>query len=139
MPGCGRSSTRRRASPASEQTLTAYDGQTLWARWIDLWNGDLARAEEIIHPEFALHRIPPPEVFGQAGGREGLLAWIRQTRSLFEDLRFTVEVGPIVDGEMVAGRWLAEAPTKAAFPVAAHRLAHASAFTATTFGGPKAG
>ena len=87
MPRCRRSSTRRRASPASERTLTASDGQTLWARWIDLWNGDLARAEEIIHPEFALHRIPPPEVFGQASGRDGLLGWIRQTRSLFEDLR----------------------------------------------------
>jgi hypothetical protein len=55
LPRCRRSSTRRRASPASERTLTAYDGQTLWARWIDLWNGDLAQAEEIIHPEFAPH------------------------------------------------------------------------------------
>jgi predicted ester cyclase len=88
----------------------------LWARWIDLWNGDLAQAEEIIHPEFALHRIPPPEVFGQAGGRDGLLAWIRQTRSLFEDLRLTVEVGPIVAGEMVAGRWLAEGAYQGGIP-----------------------
>ncbi len=88
----------------------------LWACWIDLWNGDLAQAEEIIHPEFALHRIPPPEVFGQAGGRDGLLAWIRQTRSLFEDLRLTVEVGPIVAGEMVAGRWLAEGAYQGGIP-----------------------
>ncbi len=34
----------------------------LWDRWIELWNGDLALAEEIIHPEFALHRIPPPRI-----------------------------------------------------------------------------
>ncbi len=59
-------------------------------------------------PEFALHRIPPPRIPDQAGGREGLLAWVRQSRSLFPDLRFIVEVGPIVDGETVAGRWVGE-------------------------------
>jgi SnoaL-like polyketide cyclase len=37
-----------------------------------------------------------------------LLEWISQTRSLFPDLRFAVEVGPVVEGEMVAGRWIAE-------------------------------
>jgi predicted ester cyclase len=88
----------------------------LWDRWIDLWNGDLARAEEIVHPEFAIHRIPPPPISDRAGGREGLLEWIQQTRSLFDDLRFTVEVGPIVDGEMVAGRWVAEGAYRGGIP-----------------------
>jgi len=44
---------------ASERARTTYDSRTLWARWIDLRNGDLAQAEEIIHAEFAVHRIPP--------------------------------------------------------------------------------
>lgn len=40
-----------------------------WDRLIDLWNGDLEQAEEIIHHRFALHRIPPNG--SRSGGREG--------------------------------------------------------------------
>lgn len=47
---------------ASERARTTYDSRTLWARWIDLRNGDLAQAEEIIHAEFAVHRIPPADL-----------------------------------------------------------------------------
>ena len=96
--------------------MATQDSKALWHRWIDLWNGDLARAEEIIHPEFALHRTSPYMDADQVRGREGLLGWIGQTRSLFSDLRFTVEVGPIVDGETVAGRWIAEGTYQGGIP-----------------------
>jgi predicted ester cyclase len=36
------------------------------------------------------------------------VVWIDQTRSLFPDLRLTIETGAIVDGLSVAGRWIAE-------------------------------
>lgn len=124
---------------ASERARTTYDSRTLWARWIDLRNGDLAQAEEIIHAEFAVHRIPPPPISDQLGGREALLAWVRQTRSLFNDLCLTVEVGPIVDGEMVAGRWIAEGSTRAASRGSTAPAAPACAFTATTSGEPRTG
>ncbi len=96
--------------------MTSQDSKWRWDRWFDLWNGDLEQAKEIIHPEFALHRIPPPRISDQVGGREGLLAWISQTRSLFPDLRFTVEVEPIVDGDTVAGRWIAEGTYQGGIP-----------------------
>ena len=96
--------------------MIGHDSKLLWDRWIALWNGDLEQAKEIIHPQFALHRTPPPRIPDQVNGREGLLAWIRQTRSLFDDLRFTVEVGPIVDGETVAGRWIAEGSYQGGIP-----------------------
>jgi hypothetical protein len=60
--------------------MPGQDRTVLWDRWVDLWNGDLAAAGEIVHPEFAIHRIPPPSISDRAGGREGLLEWIRQTR-----------------------------------------------------------
>jgi predicted ester cyclase len=44
------------------------------------------------------------------------MAWIEQTRSILSELRFTVEVGPVVDGEMVAGRWLAEGNYQSGIP-----------------------
>jgi predicted ester cyclase len=73
-------------------------------------------AEEIIHPDFNLHRIPSPRIPYRLAGREGLLAWINQTRSLLSDLRFGVEVTPIVDGEAVAGRWVAEGTYQGGIP-----------------------
>jgi SnoaL-like polyketide cyclase len=54
-------------------------------------------------PEFEIHRIPPPRVDGELGGRETLLAWIGQ-------------VGPIVDGDTVAGRWFAEGNYQGGIP-----------------------
>jgi predicted ester cyclase len=92
------------------------DSTALWDRWIELWNGDLSLAEEIIHPEFVVHRVPPPHVPVGLGGREALLEWVKATRSFFDDLRFTVEVGPVVDGQMVAGRWLAEGAYQGGIP-----------------------
>jgi predicted ester cyclase len=88
----------------------------LWDRWIGLWNGDLGAAEEIIHPDFAVHRVPTPHVGDDVGGRELLVAWVEQTRAILSDLRFTVEVGPVVDGQMVAGRWVAEGDYQGGIP-----------------------
>jgi predicted ester cyclase len=84
------------------------DRKLLWHRWIDLWNGDLDVAQRIIHPDFSVHRTPPPRIPGELHGREALLAWIRQTRTSFSGLHLTVEVGPLIDGDLVAGRWLAD-------------------------------
>jgi predicted ester cyclase len=96
--------------------MCAQGNAELWERWIELWNGDLDLADEIIHRDFVVHRIPPPHIPAGLGGRESLLEWVRQTRSFFDDLRFTVEVGPVVDGEMVAGRWLAEGGYQGGIP-----------------------
>src|SRR6266571_1230799 len=97
--------------------MMAHDDMNrLWDRWIDLWNGDLAEVENVVHPEFSLHRLPAPTSPGHGQSREGLLAWINQTRFLFPDLQFTAEVGPIVDGDTVAGRWIAEGTYRGGIP-----------------------
>jgi predicted ester cyclase len=96
--------------------MTGHGGRWLWERWIELWNGDLDLAQEIIDPDFDLHRIPPPRVLEGVAGRERLVEWIRQTRSFFPDLRFTVKVGPIVEGDHVAGRWVAEGTYQGGIP-----------------------
>src|SRR5437762_947221 len=99
---------RHNAPSSEEASMSTQDSKGLWDRWIELWNGDVGLAAETIHPDFAVHRVPAPHVPEGLGGREALLAWIKATRSFFDDLRFTVEVGPVVDGETVAGRWVAE-------------------------------
>jgi predicted ester cyclase len=115
LPGLRRSGRYSYARSAREFRMTPRDMAALWERWIELWNGNLELAE-IIHPDFVVHRVPQPHITPGLGGREGLLEWVRETRSFFEDLRFTVEVGPLVDGEMAAGRWVAEGIYRGGLP-----------------------
>jgi predicted ester cyclase len=88
----------------------------LWDRWIELWNGRLELADSIIHPEFETHRIPPPRISPDLRGRDALVAWVEQTRTLFDDLHLAVEVGPVVDGDSVASRWVAEGTYRGGIP-----------------------
>jgi SnoaL-like domain len=73
----------------------------LYERWLlELWHGSYDVAEAILTEDFAGH-WPDREVVG----RDALVALIRETRAMFDSLDFKLEVGPIVDGELVAARW----------------------------------
>lgn len=73
----------------------------LYGRWLeDLWNGDPDVAAEIVSPDFVGH-WPQREVHGP----EELAAAVRETHEMFDGMSFTLEVGPLVDGDMVAARW----------------------------------
>jgi predicted ester cyclase len=96
--------------------MDSDDRAALWERWIELWNGNLDLAEQIIHPNFEVHRVPMPHVPDGLGGRDARVEWVKQTRSILDGLRFTVEVGPVVDGGMVAGRWFAEGSYQGGIP-----------------------
>jgi predicted ester cyclase len=96
--------------------MTGHDSRALWDRWIELWNGNMENAEEIVHPEFVLHRFPPPPLPDDLRGRRALVAWVGQTRSLFDPLRFEVEVGPMVDGDLMSGRWVADGRYRGGIP-----------------------
>lgn len=73
----------------------------LYRRWIDeLWSGRLEAVESLVSEDFVGH-WPDREV----EGREALAELIAQTRAMFDDLSFEIEVGPIVEGNLVCGRW----------------------------------
>jgi hypothetical protein len=75
----------------------------VYERWLfELWHGDYAVAEEIIADDFIGH-WPDREVQGRAA----LVELIRETRSMFASLTFTLELGPIGD-ELIAARWAGE-------------------------------
>lgn len=74
--------------------------QSLYARWItELWNGQPI-ASEIVTDDFVGH-WPAREIRGP----DGLAQIIQRTRNMFSDLIFAVEVGPLSEGDLVAGRW----------------------------------
>lgn len=76
-------------------------GHELYRRWLDeLWNGAVEIAADVVTEDFVGH-WPDRDVTGP----DGLAAVVEQTHAMFEDLSFTVEVGPVVEGDLVCARW----------------------------------
>mgnify|MGYP000875180520 FL=1 len=87
---------------------TTASAETLVAKWIELWNGDLAIADDIISTENRVHAAMFDGGDGSAvGGVSGMKDLVSQMRSLMSDLTFSVEVGPIIDADHVVVRWVA--------------------------------
>jgi predicted ester cyclase len=62
----------------------------------------------IFAPDFRLHAaLIDGSPSSSVRGPEGLVTWIRQARAQFQEIRFTTEVGPLVSGDYVMGRWQA--------------------------------
>ncbi|WP_020669186.1 ester cyclase [Amycolatopsis nigrescens] len=79
----------------------------LYRRWLDeLWNGSPDAAEQLVSADFAGH-WPDREVTGPAE----LAALIAETQGMFTDLEFELTVGPMADGDLVAGRWIGTGTT----------------------------
>lgn len=115
LPGACRPAARP-ALAASPRTAH----QRLWNDWIALWNGDLARAERIVAPDYAIHMAPLPGTdVARLRGPAGLAGWIGGLHTVFTPLRFTVQVEPLFDRDLIAGRWLAEGTYAGGFPGAA--------------------
>ena len=78
--------------------------------WIDFWNGDLAKADDIVSDEFAWHVAPltggPQQ---DHTGRDNLVEWVRSSHENMPGLKFTVDVGPIEQAPFTVIRWFAEA------------------------------
>jgi len=94
---------------STSTTSSARDAAThLVTQWMALWNGDLAIAEQIISENNRVHAAMLGGGDGSAvGGVSGMVGFVTQGRSLASDLTFSVEVGPIVEGDYVVVRWVA--------------------------------
>lgn len=103
------------AQPASAPA-TSRASKNLWLPWVALWNGDFSLADEIIAPDFVAHFAPMAGSPGDVRGPEGLTGWIAGIVAAFSDYRFETTVGPLADGDLLAGRWLFEATYRGGIP-----------------------
>jgi predicted ester cyclase len=100
--------------------------------WLKLWNGDYSEAEALISSDFVIHAAMLDGGDGSgAGGPQGLVGWVGQTRAALPDLDFTVEVGPVVEDDHLALRWSARGTYAGGFPGAAAAAGTKVAFTGT--------
>lgn len=87
-------------------TLSEAELRQLYGRWAELWRGDFSHAVEVLDPDFVVHQARPDGSDSEATtGPARLLPEIEQTRAAFGDVTITVDVGPIVDGDLVSARW----------------------------------
>ncbi len=112
--------------------MASVTTKQLYSQWLEVWNGNLALAQEIIAPGFVIHQVGAAGPLDPAEfrGPTGLAKLVGMGRGPFADLRFTVEVGPIVDGAMMAARWTGRGTYRGGIPGAT-----APAGTPISFGG----
>ncbi|MFI5941449.1 ester cyclase [Streptomyces uncialis] len=98
--------------------------------WCDLWRGDFARAEEILDPGFVVHQARPDGSDSRAvTGPARLLPEIEQTMAAFGGIDITVDVGPVVDGDLIAARWTMRATNTGGIPHATAPVGTGIAFS----------
>ena len=70
-----------------------------------MWNGDLQQAEQILAADLTVNAA----VIGVDGaavqGARGVAGWVALLRKALGEPVFTVQVGPIIDGNLICGRW----------------------------------
>jgi predicted ester cyclase len=84
------------------------DGKALYRRWLlDLWNGDLDAADDIVTPGFLVHQARIDRADSEAArGPDNVRDLVRQAHAPFQTITFEIAVGPLQDGDLVAGRWV---------------------------------
>jgi predicted ester cyclase len=114
------------------QARPASDLRRLYRRWmLELWNGDLAIAGELVTDDFVIHQARADGAASEGPrGPEALVQLVREGHAPFEELTFDIEVGPVVEGDMVAARWLGRGRYRGGLPGAT-----AAAGTPVAFGG----
>ncbi|MGN9796152.1 ester cyclase [Streptomyces sp. OZ13] len=100
-------------------THTSEHLRVLYGRWSEMWRGDFSHAKEILDPGFVVHQARPDGTDSEATtGPERLLPEIEQTMATFGDITITVDLGPIVDGDLISARWTMRATYTGGIPQA---------------------
>lgn len=130
-PGADHSGSATPARDRARQEERARQAEVVQA-WVRLWNGDYAQAERIVSPEVRVRAALMDGGDGSAiKGPGGMAAMVRQIRSISPDLRFSIEVGPIIDDDQVVLRWIATGTYGGGFPGATAEPGTPLRFTGT--------
>ena len=108
------------------------DLRQLYRHWmLELWNGDLQVAEQIVTADFVIHQARADGAGSEeVRGPEAVTRMVQEGHAPFDNLTFEIEVGPVVEGDLVAARWAGRGRYKGGIPGAT-----AAAGTPVAFGG----
>lgn len=104
--------------------------ETLVESWLKFGNGDFGIAVQIISPAFVAHAAPyPGNAPKSVAGLDGIKQWITWMKSILGDLKFTMEMGPIINESYFVFRWRANGTYKGGFPGASAAVGKPITFT----------
>ncbi|HET9559883.1 MAG TPA: ester cyclase [Actinomycetota bacterium] len=114
------------------QATRASELRRLYRRWmLELWNGDLAVATELVTDDFVIHQARADGAGSdERRGPEAVVQLVRDGHAPFDGLTFEIEVGPVVEGDLAAARWAGRGRYRGGMPGAT-----AAAGTPVAFGG----
>jgi len=114
------------------QATRASELRRLYRRWmLELWNGELAVATELVTDDFVIHQARADGAGSdERRGPEAVVQLVRDGHAPFDGLTFEIEVGPVVEGDLVAARWAGRGRYRGGMPGAT-----AAAGTPVAFGG----
>ena len=117
--------------------MPSSDLRQLYRRWmLELWNGDLAVAEQIVTGDFVVHQARVDDASSEdLRGPEAVIQMVREGHA-FDGLTFEIEVGSVVEGDLVGARWAGKGATRAACPGPPRPPAPRSPSAASTCSGP---
>ncbi len=80
----------------------------LYSRWLEqVWGGQPGAAHRLVSEDFVGH-WPRRQVHGPVELEE----IVAQTLGMFDELTFSLQVGPIVEGDLLAARWTGTGTTQ---------------------------
>ena len=90
------------AAPSGDDAVPApaarEDGVAFWNAWLELWNGELDTAADIVSPDIRVHTaLMDGRPDTAVSGIDAFVGWIGQLRSVFDGLAFETTAGPLVD------------------------------------------
>ncbi|RIU92051.1 ester cyclase [Oceanobacillus picturae] len=86
--------------------MKVFDGKKIYELWVKAWNEDVSVLDEITASDCRVHQARTDgKTSDELKGLEALKGIIMDGCSFFNDVKMTIEVGPIVDKSYVAARW----------------------------------
>jgi len=106
------------------------DLAALYRRWLlELWHAAPADREaiarELVTEDFTVRQAGQPE---EPRGPARLVGLVEAGSAPFDDVRLELAIGPLVDGELVAARWIFRGRYKGTIPGASAPVGTAVAF-----------
>lgn len=123
---------RSHQTTARHQHGGAQSPKAMADAWLRLWNGDYAMAPRVISPSIKVHAALLDGGDGSSiQGVQGFVDWIKQSRGAMPDLRFSTQIGPLIDGRYASLRWTATGTYTGGFPGAKAKPGTVITFTGT--------
>ncbi|WP_130859948.1 ester cyclase [Gracilibacillus phocaeensis] len=86
--------------------MVVHNGKQIYERWVQAWNQDISVLDDITSPDCTVHQARLDQQNSERQkGAEALKDMIGSGCAFFDDVKMSIETGPIEEGNYVSARW----------------------------------